>query len=90
VLVGGGLAGAAWWGWSLGYTELALVAAALAWGQLLHLIGDIVTVSGVPLFWPLSSMAVCVLPKGVAAYGELLIGGVALIFGYWVLATGGL
>jgi membrane-bound metal-dependent hydrolase YbcI (DUF457 family) len=59
-----GLAVGLWW---LALDWLALIPLALAWGLVLHVIGDIVTPSGVPLLWPFSSRSVRVFPDGTPA-----------------------
>jgi membrane-bound metal-dependent hydrolase YbcI (DUF457 family) len=62
----------------------ALVVAALLWGQLLHIIGDVVSVGGVPLFWPIRSRPLA-LPYALAVWGEPAVAGVALLVGIWLL-----
>lgn len=64
----------------------ALVVGLLAWGQWLHLVGDLVTPAGVPLLYPLSDRAVCLLPRPLAVLGEPLITLAALLCGALLLA----
>ena len=51
----------------------------IVWGQILHLIGDVVTPAGVPIFYPLSYRRVRVLPRSIAQHGEFIIAIAALI-----------
>lgn len=67
--------------YSFGYRGLMLPVFGLAWGQLLHLAGDVVTPGGVPLFYPLSRWDFHFLPYAFARHGEQLVGGVALLIG---------
>jgi len=60
--------------WAWGFYGGGLFLMALGWGQWLHLCGDVVTVSGVPLFYPLSHKDYRVLPKSIARIGEILVG----------------
>lgn len=76
------LAVVCWW---QGWTVAALVGGLLAWGQWLHMLGDLVTVLGVPLLYPASDRAVRVLPRPLTAIGEPLIAAVALLLGGWLL-----
>jgi membrane-bound metal-dependent hydrolase YbcI (DUF457 family) len=73
------LAGVLWMG---GMGAWALVPMALAWGQALHILGDIVTPAGLPLLYPLNGRSICVLPLGLAYYGEFLVAVLAMIVGY--------
>jgi membrane-bound metal-dependent hydrolase YbcI (DUF457 family) len=61
-----------------------LIVAALFWGQLLHLVGDIVTPGGVPLFWPIRTQAIK-LPYALAVWGEPSITVMSLIAGTLLL-----
>lgn len=70
--------------WVLGLPLLALVPGILAWGQWLHLVGDVVTVSGVPLWFPLSEAKVRVLPESLARVGEPIVLTLALALGVWL------
>jgi len=62
----------------------ALVVAALLWGQLLHLVGDIPTPGGVPLLWPIRQQSLA-LPYTLAVWGEPALAGMALVAGTWLL-----
>lgn len=89
LVLAGALAGGAALLWGpLALPWLALLPAALAWGLVLHDIGDVVTPSGVPLLWPLSAQSIRVLPRSVSAAGERLIGLTAatLILLFWLRA----
>jgi membrane-bound metal-dependent hydrolase YbcI (DUF457 family) len=69
------LAGALWLG---GLRTEAIVPAALAWGIVVHNLGDVVTPAGVPLLYPFSRRDVRVLPRPVSRYGETLAATVAV------------
>ena len=64
--------------WDAGSHQAAGVLAALAWGQWLHLVGDLVTVSGVPVLYPLSRRDLRILPQPLCRIGEPIIVVVAL------------
>ncbi len=83
LLVGGALAALALWRARM--PSAALVPAALAWAQLLHLFGDLVTVSGVPLLWPISTRDIRLLPAPLARRGEAIVGTLALLAGYLLI-----
>lgn len=53
----------------------------LGFGLLLHLLGDIVTPGGVPIFYPLSKWEFHALPAATAEFGEPLIACLMLAFG---------
>lgn len=84
LVVGGLLAVLAWVLWRGGQPIWALVPAALAWFQVLHLAGDVVTVAGVPLLYPFSARDFG-LPRPLSSVGEALITIVALGVGSWLL-----
>jgi membrane-bound metal-dependent hydrolase YbcI (DUF457 family) len=71
--------------WWQGLVVAALVVGLLAWGQWLHLLGDLVTPGGVPLAYPLSTHDLRVLPRPVATVGEPLIALLAVLCGGWLL-----
>jgi len=64
----------------------ALIVAAFLWGQLLHIIGDVVCVGGIPLFWPVWMQAIK-LPYPVAVWGEPSIAVVSLLVGAWLVGA---
>lgn len=68
-----------------GAIPLALPLFALAWGQLLHLVGDVVTPGGVPLFYPLSSKDIHMFPYYISRHGETLIGCLSFVAGLFFL-----
>ncbi|MBA3871045.1 MAG: metal-dependent hydrolase [Anaerolineae bacterium] len=68
-----------------GAIPLALPAFALAWGQIMHLIGDVVTPGGVPLFYPISSRDIHLFPYYISRHGELLIGFLSFLAGIFFL-----
>jgi membrane-bound metal-dependent hydrolase YbcI (DUF457 family) len=57
----------------------------LAWGQWLHLLGDLVTPSGVPLLYPLTTRDTHLLPRPLTTIGEPLIASAALLCGAFLL-----
>ncbi len=75
--------------WFLGYfapfKALTVIPFGLAWGQALHLVGDIVTPEGVPLFYPFRRRNIHVFPHYIARFGELIVGLSALVMGFLVL-----
>ena len=73
-------AGQGWGAW-------ALLPAALAWGQWLHILADIVTPGGVPVLFPFSDRDLRILPEPVCRFGEPLIALAALGLG-WLLIRG--
>jgi membrane-bound metal-dependent hydrolase YbcI (DUF457 family) len=75
---------AAWLGWLLHSYWLAIVPAALVWGELLHLIGDVVTPAGVPLWYPFSRHWAR-LPHPISVFGEPLVFAGALAVGAFLL-----
>jgi hypothetical protein len=86
LVLGTGLFALAWALWFvLGAGWLALIPLALAWGQLLHVAGDVVTPSGVPLLWPLIETPLRVFPRdipgktGEMAVALLAVGVMALL-----------
>jgi membrane-bound metal-dependent hydrolase YbcI (DUF457 family) len=81
VLVGAALIVAAGVMYAMGLEALTWPPLALAWGQYLHLAGDVVTPGGVPLLYPLWGRDIRVLPYGIARFGELIVGCTALLLG---------
>jgi hypothetical protein len=67
------------------HSPLSILHSQRAWGQWLHLLGDLVTPSGVPLLYPLSDRAVRLLPRSLATIGEPLIACAALLCGAFLL-----
>ncbi len=59
-------------GWQGGSVLWAIVPGALAYSILTHVIGDLVTAQGVPIFYPLSTRSVG-LPRPLSSFGEPLI-----------------
>jgi membrane-bound metal-dependent hydrolase YbcI (DUF457 family) len=81
------LAGLAAYGVTAGWGAWALLPAALAWGQWLHLLADIVTPGGVPILFPFSDRDLRILPEPLCRFGEPLIALSALGLA-WVLIRG--
>lgn len=79
LVTSGALLGIALLGMISDSTLVSGAALALLWGQLLHLIGDLVTPGGVELYHPLSTARIRLLPRPVAVYGEPLIIVVAVL-----------
>ena len=71
LLVGSALFAAGVVTYLTGANALALPAFALAWGQLLHLIGDVVTPGGVPLFYPIWWEDFHLFPYRISRFGCL-------------------
>ncbi len=65
----------------IGLKWLVLPALALAWGQFLHLVGDVVTPEGVPLFYPLWREDIHFFPYYVSPFGEIVVAFAALFVG---------
>lgn len=65
---------------------LWIVPAGLAWGIVLHIVGDVVTPAGVPILYPFSSFDVRVLPEPICKLGEPLIVIAALAAGWFLLS----
>lgn len=82
LLVGAALGVGAYAAHRFSFDFLALGLVALAWGQFLHILGDIVTPAGVPVLYPLSGRDLRVLPKAIAPFGEAIVGVVAVAIGY--------
>lgn len=75
-------------GWALAMAGVGLVwlvPAAFAWGIVLHDVADMVTPAGLPLFHPISSWNVRVLPKPLCNHGEALIVVAAAVIGWLLL-----
>jgi membrane-bound metal-dependent hydrolase YbcI (DUF457 family) len=81
LVVGAGLFILAGATYLIGMLPVALPAFALAWGQLLHLAGDVETRSGVPLFYPLSRYDFHLFPYALARFGEPIAASFALMSG---------
>jgi membrane-bound metal-dependent hydrolase YbcI (DUF457 family) len=62
----------AWIMWTGGAVLWAIVPGALAYAIVVHAIGDLVTIQGVPIFYPLSTRVVG-LPRPLLSFGEPLI-----------------
>ncbi len=71
--------------WAIGLLPVALPAFALAWGQLLHLAGDIETRGGVPLFYPVWRHDFHLFPYEIARFGEPIEGLTALAVGFLLI-----
>lgn len=56
----------------------AAIPFALAWGIVIHDLGDVVTPAGVPLLYPLSSKDVRILPEPICRAGEFIAGASAV------------
>lgn len=84
-IVGAGLALAAYATARSGIGVLSLGLGALAWGQFLHVLGDIVTPSGVPVLYPLSKRDLRIFPKWIAGFGEAIAAIIAVGIGYLLI-----
>lgn len=72
LVVAGLLAAIAWILWTGGSLLWAVLPGALAYAIVVHDIGDLVTVAGIPVFYPLSTRDVG-LPRPLSSFGEPLI-----------------
>lgn len=79
------LIGGALWLGHLG--AWALIPAALAWGILVHDIGDLVTPAGLPLLYPFSSKSFRVLPEPICRFGEPIVALAASIAGLMLVGV---
>jgi membrane-bound metal-dependent hydrolase YbcI (DUF457 family) len=75
---------AAWLAWRSGNTWLAVILGALVWGELLHLLGDVVTPAGVPLWYPISGQRAHI-PHPLALIGEPIMVLAAVGLGAYLL-----
>lgn len=64
------------------WSRTAVGCAALVWGQFLHVLGDLVTVDGVPLLYPFSRRSQRILPRPLARIGEPIAFVVACVLGF--------
>ncbi len=53
----------------------------LAWGGFVHVLGDIVTPSGVPVWYPVSNRRLHLFPPGIAEFGEWIFVAVIIAVG---------
>ena len=79
-----GMSVAGWLAWGSGNLWLAVMLGALVWGELLHLLGDVVTPAGVPLWYPFSSRRARI-PHPLALIGEPIMALAALGVGAYLL-----
>jgi membrane-bound metal-dependent hydrolase YbcI (DUF457 family) len=86
-VVGAGLMLAAYATARSGLGVISLALAALAWGQFLHILGDIVTPSGVPILYPFDKHDLRIMPKWLGGFGEAIAAIIAVGLGY-LLITG--
>ena len=79
-----GMGVAAWLAWRSSNTWLAFMLGALVWGELLHLLGDVVTPAGVPFWYPFSNQRARI-PHPLAFIGEPIMALAALALGAFLL-----
>ena len=65
----------------------ALIPAALAWGIIVHDLGDLVTPAGLPLFYPFSRKNFRVLPEPICRFGEPIVALAASIAGLMLVGV---
>jgi len=87
LVLAGGLALAAGGLWLAHLSAWALIPGALAWGIVTHNLGDVVTVSGVPLLYPLSRQSFRILPAPVSRFGELIAALAASVVGLLLIGV---
>ena len=73
--------------WLAHLAAWALIPGALAWGIIVHDLGDLVTPAGLPLFYPFSDRMVRILPKSIARFGEPIVALAALVAGLLLLGV---
>jgi membrane-bound metal-dependent hydrolase YbcI (DUF457 family) len=87
LLIGAGLwAAGLWWAGIMPWAWLPIT---IAWGQILHVVGDVVTPSGVPLFWPLVKQDFHALPRALRPVGEPIIAAVMVLVLVLLVFLGG-
>ena len=75
----------------IGWGGTALLAGILAWSELLHLLGDVVTPGGVALFWPIWPGPIYLIPHTLALIGEPVAAVIAVAVGaFFIWFWGGL
>ena len=79
-LIAGGL-------WLAHLGAWALIPGALAWGIVIHNLGDVVTISGVPLLYPLSRQSFRLLPEPISRFGEPIAALAASVAGLLLLGV---
>jgi membrane-bound metal-dependent hydrolase YbcI (DUF457 family) len=82
LLLGGLLALASEGLWFAELRAWAIIPAALAWGILLHDLGDVGTPAGLPLLYPMSDITIHALPRRLRPYGEPIAAVIAVIVGF--------
>lgn len=80
VLAAGGL-------WLAHLGPWAFIPGALAWGVVIHNLGDVVTISGVPLLYPFSRQSFRILPESVSRFGEPIAALAASVVGLLLLGV---
>jgi membrane-bound metal-dependent hydrolase YbcI (DUF457 family) len=56
----------------LGDPRWSIIPFGMAWGLVLHILGDVVTPGGVPLAYPISTKDIRILPRPVSYHGEAI------------------
>jgi len=87
LVLAGGLALAACGLWLAHFGAWAIIPGALAWGIIMHDLGDVVTVAGVPLLYPLSRQSFRILPEPISRFGEPLAALAASVVGLMLLGV---
>ena len=73
--------------WLTGFGPWALIPGGLAWGIVVHDLGDLVTPAGLPLFYPFSRKNFRVLPEPICRFGEPLVALAASIAGLMLVGV---
>jgi membrane-bound metal-dependent hydrolase YbcI (DUF457 family) len=81
ILIGIGLVFGTWVLYLMNWGGVGVLLVIVAWGQLLHLAGDVVTPGGVALFYPIWPGPIYLVPHSFALFGEVAVGCIALVLG---------
>jgi len=87
LVLAAGLALAACGLWLAHFGAWAIIPGALAWGIIMHDLGDVVTVAGVPLLYPFSRQSFRILPQPISRFGEPLAALAALVLGLMLMGV---
>lgn len=66
-------------------SAFAWTLAAISYSIIIHTLADIVTPSGVAIFYPVTSWKLRILPEPIARFGELIIASITISSALWLL-----
>ncbi len=66
-------------------SAFAWTLAAISYSIIIHTLADIVTPSGVAIFYPVTSWKLRILPESIARFGELIIASITISSALWLL-----